>query len=323
MSRLFICGITCGPEIDKIKELVERTKDYVDGFIWTVDSMSIWSIELIDFLEKNKKSGKIISFPWSNQHDMQAQIWLTCGALKEGDWVWMFDSSESPTDFWLNGITKLIEESKKNNISSYYCSGRPYLFRYSEYCYFHGTPHWGLYGLPGNLSVTIKEEDKSQFIINKRDLNPAKHYQEHDTKYYLYGRSNIIDAFYGKYGQNVVDYHESIRREFRKYLRKNYGEPNLKTLDDMFNDTLEWPDNDFVVDVIETEFCLSEYYRRIVLKEDFMKDIVPRRERWSFLSFIKNGNGFLDPNYLGTRLKYDKQFNDFKVISSNERLKTQ
>ena len=35
---LFLCGITCASEIDKIKELVHSTKDYVDGFCWTVDS---------------------------------------------------------------------------------------------------------------------------------------------------------------------------------------------------------------------------------------------------------------------------------------------
>lgn len=36
-QRLFLCGMTYYKEYDKIVELVNLTKDYVDGFCWTVD----------------------------------------------------------------------------------------------------------------------------------------------------------------------------------------------------------------------------------------------------------------------------------------------
>jgi hypothetical protein len=305
MSRLFICGITCGSEIDKIKELVERTKDSVDGYVWTVDSQSIGSIELIDFLRANKKHGEIIGHPWQNAHDWQANEWLHCGALQDGDWVWMFDSSESPSDEWLSTIRSNIEFLEKNNCIATYASGRPYLFKYNEYLFFQGTPHWGLYGFFTGRALSITDEEKNKLIINKRDLNPAKHYQQHDTKYYLYGRSNIIDAFYGKYGQQVIQNHEGLRRWFRWNLEQRTGiKPSLKALDFLLQNKRLTDDE---IQTIEMEFCLSEYYRRTVLKQDFMKDIVPKREKWSFKYFLQFEDGFYDPNYLGTRLVYDKQ----------------
>jgi len=318
MNRLFICGITCGPEIDKIKDLVNKTKDHVDGFIWTVDNKPLLDFmrakdgqsdkpgqqcwDLIQFLETNKKEGEVVQYSWKNAHDWSANEWLHCGTLKEGDWVWMFDSSESPTDEWLKTIKENIKDLESNGFGAVYCSGRPYLFKYSDYLFFHGTPHWGLYGHDYKRINSIPEEKKSNFIVNKRDLSPAKHYQEHDTKYYLYGRSNVIDGFYGKYGQNIVNYHEHLRRAFKKELA-NLGYKNtLPQLEAYFKNGVF---SDFAKEVIEMEFSLSEYYRRTVLNEDFIKDIVPRRELWSFKNFLETGNGFSDPDYLGTRPKYD------------------
>lgn len=314
-NRIFICGITCGSEIDKIKDLVEKTKDYVDGYCWTVDDKPLrehfykpkeQTLELLNFLESNKKSGFITQLPWKNAHDWSANEWLHCGVFKNGDWILMCDSSELPTNEWLKNIRDYISSFERDGHIASYWSGRPYLFKWSEYLYFQGTPHWGLYGLQGSV-LYPKEETKAYHIINKRDLNPAKHYQEHDTKYYLYGRSNIIGAFYGKYGEKVVNMHEGIRRKFRDYLKKHFGEASLKTLDLLFAQKIDsWENRDFVIGVIEIEFCLSEYYRRTILKEDFMKDIVPKREKWSFENYLKTGNGFSDPEYLGTRLRYDK-----------------
>ena len=323
-SKLYLCGITCGSEIEKIKTLINSTKDCVDGFCWTVDSKPLFdwfsdknkdeklatqTWDLTQFLIQNKKSGEIVQHPWQNAHDWQANEWLHCGVLKEGDWVWMFDSSESPTDFWIENIKQHIKILEEKGARALYYSGRPYLFKWDEYLFLHGTPHWGLFGLTGGV-LTQQEETKSRYIVNKRDLNPAKHYQEHDTKYYLYGRSNIIDAFYGKYGQNVVNYHEQKRREFREYLRDFTGlEPNLHSLYVFFKNKDVNPWTDYEIEMMELEFCLSEYYRRTVLGEDFMKDIVPLREKWSFKNYLEFGSGFSDTNYLGTRLKYDLQLN--------------
>jgi hypothetical protein len=301
MNRLFVCGITSN-ETEKISELISRTKDHVDGYVWCVDSNS-HSDETHTLLEKYKGEGKIVRHPWVCAHDWQANEWLHCGIFQDGDWILMLDSSEMPTPFLMEGIKdrirrKLIDQ----DMFAMYASGRPYIFKYSEYLFFQGTPHWGLYGFRFR-ALAIPDEEKKLFIDNLRDLNPAKHYQEHDTKYYLYGRSNIIDAFYGKYGQKIVDFHEGLRMAFRAELTNLGYRTTLPQLETYFRNGVF---SDFAKQVIEVEFCLSEYYRRVILGEDFMKDIVAKRERWSFQDHIKIGNGFANPDYLGTRLRYDQ-----------------
>jgi hypothetical protein len=207
-------------------------------------------------------------------------------------------------------VRENINQMKEQNIGAIYCSERPYLIEFQETLYFQYTPHWHLGGFWGKKLTSLPEEEKSKFIINKRDLNPAKHYQEHDTKYYFYGRSNQIQAFYGKYGAEIVNYHEDLRLKLKSYLQEKttLGASDLKS----FHDFLVFRHNDdksfiqYEIEMIELEFCLSEYYRRVILGEDFMKDIVPKRERWSFKDFLKHGDGFHNPDYLGTRLKYEQ-----------------
>jgi len=301
-NKLFLCGITCGPEIEKIKKLIESTKEYVDGFCWAVDDRN--GEEIFQYLNSNKKDGKIVMHPFMCAHDWQANQWLYCGALQNGDWVWLFDSSEEPTEKWENEIHQMINEFEEKGIGSLYCSGRPYLFKFYDHQYFHGTPHWGLIGTVGEIKV-LPESEKGQWIINKRDDNPAKHYQEHDTKYYLYGRSNQIQAFYAQYSQihpGIIQYHENVRLQFREYLRQKTGmSPGLAALDKLFSGPLE----EFAIGVIDLEFCLSEYYQRTVVGMDFMKDIVPNRYKWSIRQHLKNGDGFSDPSYISTKMKYE------------------
>jgi hypothetical protein len=151
-----------------------------------------------------------------------------------------------------------------------------------------------------SLLLQIKKK-----INYKRHLNPDKHFQEHDTKYYLYGRSNQMEMFYGKYGQEIVNHHEQIRRNFRKEL-KNLGYTcDLNGLEQYFK---KGEFSEFAKNVIELEFCLSEYYQRKILKQDFMSFIVPRRKTFSFKDYLNGGSGFPE-GYESTIIKYNKQFN--------------
>lgn len=304
MNNLFLCGITSNEE-EKISDLISSTKNYFDGYVWCVDT-NINSDSTYELLEKNKGKGKIVRHPWVNAHDWQANEWLYSGIFQEGDWCFIADSSEKPTENWCSSMRKMINDLEARGVDSVFCSGRPFLFKWSPYLFFFLTPHWSLQGLVGN-SVTIPEKEKSNFIINKRDLNPAKHYQEHDTKYYLYGRSNQIEAFYGKYGQKVVNYHESLRREFRKRLIDRGYETNLNGVTVFFK---KEEFDEFDRNMIELEFCLSEFYQRAILGMDFVKEIVPKRYKWSFINFLKTGDGFSDKEYNGTILKYNNHNNE-------------
>lgn len=313
MSRLFLCGITSN-ETEKISDLISKTKDYVDGYVWCVDSNSN-SDETYKLLEENKKEGKIVRHHWWNAHDSQMNEFLHCGLLKNGDFYWIFDSSECPTEKWLKEIRNDIKSMQENGIGIIGCSGRAYLVEFQDTHFFQFTPHWFLSGVHNKKMILIQEDKKSEFIINKRELNPDKHYQEHDTKYYLYARSNQIQAFYGKYGQQIVNYHEDLRLSFREHLRKETGlEPSLRALNMLFKKCKE-EFNSFERSIIELEFCLSEYYQRTVLGMNFMgirPDInngMHPRYKWSFENYLKFGDGWHDKDYMGTILRYNKQFN--------------
>ena len=317
MSRLFICGIT-STETDKIKDLIDKTKDYVDGYVWCVDS-NFNSDETFLILNANKKKGEIVRHKWQNAHDWQANEWLHCGILKNGDYYLICDSTEIPTEKWLKSIRQNIEEMKQQNIGAIYMSGRPYLIEFQDTQYFNYTPHWGLFGIHHRNITSYPEERKSDLIINKRDINPEKHYQEHDTKYYLYARSNQMQMFYGKYGQEVVNFHEEKRLEFRDYLGEQTDlNPSLKALGLFFVNHhpnvcgLKW--TDYEIEMMELEFCLSEYYQRTVLKMNFMgtrpeiSDGMHPRKQWSFKNHLKYGDGWYDKDYKGTILKYNEEF---------------
>jgi hypothetical protein len=302
MKNLYLCGITSNEE-EKISDLIDSTKAFFDGYVWCVDSNSN-SDSTYNLLDSNKGKGKIVRHPWVNAHDWQANEWLYSGIFEEGDWCFIADSSEKPTEEWCKNMKSMILGFEKDGIEAVYCSGRPFLFKWNPYLFFFLTPHWSLQGLNGK-AATIPEDKKKNFIINKRDLNPAKHYQEHDTKYYLYGRSNQSEAFYSKYGQEIVQHHEVLRREFRKNLINRGFEPSIKGITEFFQ---KGEFTEFDKNMIEFEFCLSEFYQRVILGMDFMKEIASRRYKWSFSGFLKTGDGFSDPSYEGTILKYNKKY---------------
>ena len=67
------------------------------------------------------------------------------------------------------------------------------------------------------------------------------------------------------------------------------------------------PDN-FFIEMVELEIRLSELFQIEVLGQDFMKDVVPARDRFSFKDYLAGNSGFPE-NYLGTRLLYNQKFN--------------
>ena len=299
--KLWCCGITSNSE-ENIKDLIESTKDYVDGFCWTVHTDS--KDKTLQLLEDNKKEGKIIQVPYIKHHGISAMFWMCCGIIKNGDWVVINDSKEKLNNFWLSKIRNDIEEYNKEGIGAVYCSGRPFLFKYYDFQIMEATPHWYLKHPVGKV-VAIPEEEKDNYIINKRKLDPTEHFCLHDIKYmWEFGVSNQCEAFYSKYGGHVYNFHETQRRKFRILCQQELNlEYTLKSLEEYLKSTRDYPQ--WFIDYFELEFSFSEFFRLKILGEDFMKDIVPKREKWSFKNYLKTGDGFSDPEYLGTRLKYE------------------
>lgn len=301
-GKLWCCGIT-STEKEKINDLIKSTKDYVDGFVWCVDSNSN-SDETFNLLDKNKKEGKIVRHFWINAHDWQANEYLHCGIIKDEDWILICDSSEIPTKFFLENLRNNIETWEQLGIGAIYCSGRPYLVKFFSHQYFFLTPHWSYQGIVGKIG-TISEDTKHQYIENKRDLDKTKHYCIHNTKYlYCYSRSNQTELTYGKYGQEIVQFHEQKRFEFRNYARKilklDFTLESLEQYMRMGNFTEEF------INYCELEFAMSEFFQIKILGMKFIEEIVPQRYKWSFRNYLNFNDGFINKNYRGTILVYNK-----------------
>jgi len=190
--KVFVCGITQN-QLNNIAGLVKSSQDYVDGFIF-VDGLS--TDGTFEFLEANKKEGKIIQREWSNDHDLQMNLFLRSNVMKNGDWFFVRDSTERISENFLKNIKLSIKDFELQGITSLYIHNKIFLCKYSDYLYFNGSPHWGLHGIQGR-SISLDAEDS--LYKNKLDLfesdvrqNRGEGWQiNQNIKYYFcYGRSN-------------------------------------------------------------------------------------------------------------------------------------
>lgn len=264
----------------------------------------------IEILEKNKGEGKVITQIWTQNHAFLMNHLLYYGGIKNGEYCLYLDSPESLTDYFIEQLPSLLEDFEKNNIGALFWNQRPYIFKYNPYMEFFGAVHWGLTNINGKI-ITLPDKDK--YIINRRKETPKFFGSINGTKYYLcYLLGNDTQLVYGKYGQDVVSHHENLRRQFQMYCIDKL-KLNINTLDDMINYMKKIknkeviPDNYFI-DMVELEFRLSELFQIEVLNQDFMSSIVPRRYRFSFKDYLNGGSGY-PKEYLGTILKYNRQFN--------------
>jgi hypothetical protein len=293
---------------EHISSMVKNIYPTFDGVIGLVNLPS--EDGTLEILEKNKGNGKIIKQQWTCNHGFLMNHLLFYGNITNGQYCVYLDSPESMTDLFISDLPKILENFEKNNIGALYWDGRPYIFKYNPYMEFFGAVHWGLNNIQGNI-VTLPDKDK--YIINRRKETPKFFGSINGTKYYLcYYLGNDIQLVYSKYGQEIVNYHEQLRRKFQIYCKDNLN-LDISNLNDIINymtkiRNKEIIPEEYFIDMVELEFRLSELFQIEVLNQDFMKDVVPKRYRFSFKNYLNTGNGYLD-GYLGTILKYDKQFN--------------
>jgi hypothetical protein len=264
----------------------------------------------IELLEANKGNGKVLTQNWTSNHAFLMNHLLFYGGIKNGQYCIYLDSPESMTDEFIEELPVLLESFEKNNIGALYWSERPYIFKYNPYMEFFGAVHWGLKNIEGQI---ISIPDKDKYIINRRKETPKFFGSINGSKYYLcYFLGNDTQLLYGKYGQEVVNYHEALRKKFQMYCI-DVLKLNINTLDDIvlymkkIKNKEIVPDN-FFIEMVELEIRLSELFQIEVLGQDFMKDVVPARDRFSFKDYLAGNSGFPE-NYLGTRLLYNQKFN--------------
>lgn len=264
----------------------------------------------LEILSANKGNGKIITQNWTPNHAFLMNHLLFYGGIENGQYCMYLDSPESMTDEFILQIPSIIDQFEKNNIGALYWDDRPYLFKYNPYMEFFGAVHWGLTNIEGQI-ITLPDKDK--YIVNKRKETPKFFGSINGCKYYLcYYLGNDIQLVYNKYGQNVANHHEKLRKKFQDYCVREL-KIDISNLDGIVSymskirDKQITPD-DFFIEMIELEFRLSELFQIEVLNQDFIKDVVPKRYKFSFKDYL-NGNDGFPVDYEGTILKYNKHFN--------------
>lgn len=318
MSKIWLVGMTQN-RIDDFKEIVEYSDKYFDGMIF-VDHFS--DDGTFEILESHKGEGKIIQRPYVKQHSHSQNEILFCRHANNGDWMFLNDSPERIKPQWLDRMRQDIVEFEKEGIGAVVFSNRVYLWRYFDFQQFHGSPHWGLSPINGK-AFSFEEENKDQFILNKRDEKPEDSYCLHPIRYwFVHSPSNEIDAMYSKYGSAVVESHRKAQIEFRMYCENELG-MNLDSLDDLISymekvKSGEVTPLDYFVNAVESEFRLSELFQLKVLNMDFMLTMNPKRFQFSFKNWLDHGDGFHDPDYKGTTLLYDERLKELNENSRNK-----
>jgi hypothetical protein len=299
---------------EHISLMIKNIYPTFDGIISLVNLPS--NDGTIELLEANKGNGKVITQNWTPNHAFLMNHLLFYGGIKNGQYCVYLDSPESMTDQFISELPSILNDFEKNEIGALYWDQRPYIFKYNPYMEFYGAVHWGLTNISGRI---ITMDDKDKYIINKRKDTPKYFGSINGSKYYLcYYLGNDIQLVYGKYGQEIVNHHETLRRKFQIYCKYKLN-LDISSLDDMVKymtkiKNKEVIPEEYFVDMVELEFRLSELFQIEVLGQDFMKDVVnyqpdgtQLRYTFSFKDYLNGGSGF-PKNYLGTILKYNRQF---------------
>lgn len=218
MSKLFLCGITNGGNLDNLRDMIEPVKDHIDGlnfvFHYPKDDGA-------DYLEKNKKDGKIVYSDWCQRHHYSMNHFLYQGNMKNGDFFILLDSGERISkECAEKAIPEFIRQMKEKNICMISNYNKGFLFRYDESMEFKGSPHWYMTVFTG--VVTNLELPDTLFKNVRNQTRNKFHFVDHYAKYmlYPYGSNHALLGLENK-EQFIV--RDKLRLDFRDYLSNELG----------------------------------------------------------------------------------------------------
>jgi hypothetical protein len=291
--KLWLCGITQ----NRLKDIDEMTKDthqYFDGLVFVDGYSSDGTFEL---LQERQGKGEILQRRWTNDHDFQMNEFLRQGPMKNGDWFVTLDSPDRLVIKWVEQLREEIKELHKQKVGAIAMAGKVYLAQYFDHMFYFQTPHWGLNGIV-NQAKNYSEEEKKECVTSVRFDDPVNSALLHPVKYYyVYGRSNHCNLLYQQFGNDVLQFHESQRLQFRIFCQNTLGLDF--TLDSLaeYMKTTDWPE--YFLEVVELEVNLKDLYRYRVLEQPF-EEILENRFDWSIKEYFKSGDKIQkDTSYVG------------------------
>ena len=286
MSRLFLCLITHN-QYENVKSLTDPIWEHIDGII-SVDAGSTDGTR--ELLEERKGQGEVLYRKWTNDHDLQQNVWLRESVLKEGDIVLIRDSCERFNPEWAKKIRNFLDTLIFGGVRSIFNYGKLFAFVWSDSIVCQGSPHWGMVGLQHKM-IDLKEyhnEDLHAWSWRVRDGEeggrPIDNKIDHEAKYYwTYGRSNHL--LLGR-ENNIEEYQrlEMIRGHIRDQARLLGFSMDLKGLEDF----MRWITSDEVEDQtkingknwINSNHITKNFYRKHIAKDSW-EDIISTENSWT------------------------------------------
>lgn len=225
--------LMCGPgSLADLTELWEPISENFDG-LCAVYFGSSSDLEA-NYLELNKKNGRIIYLPYVSRHDLARTVCVHNGVIKEGDWVMQFDTLERVPKSFANQIKTLINQCLTQKVNSLYYYGKIFLYAYHESIVFQGTPHEGFMrldraGSAFDLSTNIPNEVNVRLNVRPVKRPDPFHFVDHYLKYYVeqpWGSNHCLLGL-EKNGdpQKLFALRESRRLTFREYCSIILGLP--------------------------------------------------------------------------------------------------
>jgi hypothetical protein len=188
--KIYLCGL-CQDNLAEIEELTS-VYNHFDGLLFVDGGSKDGTVAL---LEGRKKEGKIFHREWSNDFDLQNNIWLRGNVLKHGDWFVIRDASERLSDDFCKELPALIKSLKEEGVQSCWWQSKFFMGQYYDDQFFNGSVHWGVQGARAqgiDLSQRYLEPDNHTWNT-RNDKRSKEDWIKHHVKYiWTYGRSNHL-----------------------------------------------------------------------------------------------------------------------------------
>ncbi len=314
MNQIWLAGMWRGNK-KVLEQSIGSISKYFNGIVAVVDSRA--KIEDIDWLHSIKGKGEIIRKQWVNDHAHTSNEVLLCGKMQAYDYFVWIDETDQLKESFCQALPEILQNFQRQNIGAAYLD-HPFILRYHDCLRVVCSPHWGFGNVIGNIISlsNIRGYSKDYYLTNLRSrdkeshdksclLNPSKYFWE-------YGVSNHCELLYGKYGKEKVYYHENRRQMMRIYCKLTLKIDNtLEDLERYFLEHFGKKDYDSqLIDWIEDEVSLQDFFRYKILKQDLMKDIVLNRFCWSLKRYLQTDDSVqMPPTNDGVMFKYARELN--------------
>jgi len=289
-KKLFIAGITSA-EYANIIEMIEPVKEVIDGLCFVVDSKGVndgtW-----EYLNENKKAGKIISHPWPSDFSVQFNEMLVQGNMEHNKhWYIQLDSRERVNkDFIIKCKESFLDELDKQNIVACYQRSKPCLIKFNKFLRYFGNPHCGISPFLGNaidLAKMPEFQDDKTYIWSERVGDES--WVKNGLKYMLMPYSNHTVLVWGEIQrftnltkeQVELQYkqHENARNWFLHYWSQLFDKwPTIEDITEYMKTPDKWDIK--LKEYFSFEMVFTNHYRWQILGEK-IQDIMSNQWNWN------------------------------------------